>query len=82
VKEAVKILKEKVGQQDEEECDRLLKGTRVYILGNNTGQKQTKTGNIHTVPVLLVCPCRSKKERLENSVRKAGLHISSGLKKF
>ncbi len=76
VEEAVKIIKEKVDTQDREECDRIFKGTKVYILGKITSQKQTQTGEIYTVPVLLACQCRSKKERLEEILRRARLHIA------
>jgi hypothetical protein len=54
VEEVVKIIKEKVSVQEREECNRMLKGTRVYILGKHTSQKQTQRGETYTVPVLLV----------------------------
>jgi small-conductance mechanosensitive channel len=76
VKDAVKNIKGKISSQDREECDRIFKGTKVYILGGSTSRKQTRTGDIHTVPVLLACLCRSDRERLEKILRKAGLHVS------
>ena len=76
VEEAVKIIKEKVSPKDREECDRILKGTRVYVLGKCTSQKQTEKGNVHTVPVLLACQCGSEKGRLEEILRRAGLHVA------
>ena len=76
VKEAVKIIKEKVNKKDSEEVERILKGTRVYILGKSTGPKQTSDGEIQTVPVLLSCKCRRDKERMEELLRRAGLHVS------
>jgi hypothetical protein len=74
--EAVKIIKEKVRMQDRKECDRILKGTRVYLLGKSLSQKQTEKGKIYTVPVLFACRCRSEKGRLEEMLRRAGLHVS------
>ncbi len=53
-----------------------MKGTRVSILGNGTSIKEMKKGKIHTVPVLLVCICRSTKESLEDILRKAGFFLS------
>ncbi len=37
----------------------------VSILGNSTSPKEVGKGMMHTVPALLVCKCRSIKERLE-----------------
>ncbi len=64
--------------QEMEECDRIFKETRVYmsILGKSASQKQTQTGQICTVPVLMACQCRSEKGRLEEILRKARLHVS------
>jgi hypothetical protein len=76
VEAGVKIIEEKVKMQDRKECDKIFKGTRIHILGKNTSQKQTKTEMTHTVPVLLVCQCRNKKDRLENILRKAGFLVS------
>ena len=76
VEEAVKIIKEKVNLPDRKELERLLKGTRVYALGKCTEQKQAEKGKIHTVPILLVCQCRSEKVSLEEVLRKAGVHVA------
>jgi hypothetical protein len=76
VEEAVKIIKEKVSLHDREECDRILKRTRVYTLGKSLSQKQTQTGKIYTVPVLLACQCKSEKDRLEEILKKGRMHVS------
>ena len=76
VDKAVKIIKEKISLQDRKEWDSLIKGIRVYALGKCTGQKQTEKGRIHTVPVLLVCQCRSEKGRVEKVLKRAGLHVA------
>ncbi len=41
----MKIIKEKASMQDRKECDRNLKGTRVYVLGKCSIKKQTEKGN-------------------------------------
>jgi hypothetical protein len=82
VEEAIRLLQEKVGKQDREEFGRIMKGTRVSILGHGTDVKEEEKGMIHTVPVLLTCRCRSEKERLENIVRKEEpMYPSSGLRR-
>jgi beta-glucosidase-like glycosyl hydrolase len=51
VKEAISRIKEKVSANDKEECERIMKGIRVDILGKSTSMKETGKGMIHTVPV-------------------------------
>ncbi len=53
-----------------------LKEPRFIYWRGSTSRKLTRIGNIHTVPVLLACFCRSDKERLEKILRKAWLHVS------
>jgi hypothetical protein len=76
VKEAISRIKEKVSANNKEECERIMKGIRVDILGKSTSMKETGKGMIHTVPVLISCGCKNVKERLEVIVRKAGLVAS------
>jgi hypothetical protein len=76
ITEAISRIKENVIDNDQEEYDRIMKGTRVDILGKRTCVKETRKGSIHTVPVLLTCGCRNVKERLEAIVRNAGLVAS------
>jgi hypothetical protein len=73
VKEAISRIKEKVTGNDKEECDMVMRGVRVDILGKCTSMKETEKGKIHTVPILITCGCRNVKERLEAIVRKVGL---------
>jgi hypothetical protein len=70
------IIKEKVSLQNKEECDKILNGVKVYILGKCTIPQESSAGVIDTVPVLLGCQCRSEKERLEHILRNAGLHVA------
>jgi hypothetical protein len=66
-------IKEKVTDKDKEECERILKGVRIDILGKSTTTKVIGNSKIHTVPILISCGCKNVKERLEGMVRKAGL---------
>jgi hypothetical protein len=78
VENAARIIKEKIGMR-KGECDRILKGSKILIMGKSTSKKETKGGLIHTLPILLVCQGslgRSQKERLADILRKAGLHVS------
>jgi hypothetical protein len=76
VKEAISRIKEKATVNDKEECDRIMKGVRIDILGKCTSTKDTEKGRIHTVPILITCGCKNVKNRLEAIVRKAGLTAS------
>ncbi len=76
VKDAISKIKEKLVDSKKEEFDRIMKGTRVDILGKGTGDKETEKGSIYTVPVLFTCGCRSVKERLEMLMRKSGLTVA------
>jgi hypothetical protein len=60
--------------KDREDCEQILKGTGA---GGQVKRKQLKEGYIHTLPILLICQSRSKKERLEGSVEKAIIIASS-----
>jgi DNA repair exonuclease SbcCD ATPase subunit len=73
VTEAISKIREKVTENDKEECDRIMKGVRIDILGKSTSTKETEKGKIHTVPVLITFGCKNVKERMEAIVRKAGL---------
>jgi hypothetical protein len=76
VTEAISLIKEKVADNDKEECERIMKGVRIDILGKSTSRKEIGKGKIHTVPILISCGCKNVKERLEGMVRKAGLVAS------
>jgi hypothetical protein len=76
IAEARSRIKGKVLESDKEEYDRIMKGTRMDILGKSTSMKETGKGRVHTVPVLITCGCRNVKERLETILRKAGLVAS------
>jgi hypothetical protein len=76
VKEAISKMKARMVGSDRNDFDRMIKGTRVDILGRGTSVKETEKGNIHTVPVLITCGCKSVKERMEVLMRKSGTIVS------
>ncbi len=76
VMEAIRLIREKVTENDKEKCDRIMKGVRIDILGKSKCMKEVEKGKINTVPVLIICGCRNVKERLEVILRKAGLVAS------
>ena len=76
VEEAVRKLQEKVSVHDREEFERIMRGTKVSVLGNSTSVKEVEKGKIHTVPILLACWCKNAKERLEDIVKRAGIFVS------
>ncbi len=73
VMEAIRLIREKVTENDKEKCDRIMKGVRIDILGKSKCMKEVEKGKINTVPVLIICGCRNVKESLEVVLRKAGL---------
>jgi hypothetical protein len=81
VTEAISQIKEKVKESDKEDCDRIMTGVRIDVLGKSTCTKESGKGRIHTEPELITCGCKNMKERLEVIVRKAGLDASFQLRK-
>jgi hypothetical protein len=73
--DAVRMTSERVSWQDREECYRIIKGIRVYILRKCTSEMNSKKEG-PLVPVLFVFKCKSKKERLEIIVKKVGFIVS------
>jgi hypothetical protein len=76
VKEAISNLEEKMVGRDRDDFDRMIKGTRVDILGEGMRVKETEKGQIHMVPLLITCGCRSVKDRMEVLIRKTGINVS------
>ncbi len=55
----MRMIQEKVSMNDREEYDQIFIRIRVYIIAKFTSEKERAKGRTHTVPVLLVCKCRS-----------------------
>ncbi len=43
---AISRIKEKVTENDKEECDRIMEGVRINILGKCTSTKETEKGTV------------------------------------
>jgi hypothetical protein len=76
LKEAEEKIKGKVDEKDRKECEWILRKSRVYVLGEGTGEKEVGKERIYTAPLLIKCGSRSEKERLEGMLRKAGVRVA------
>ncbi len=76
LKEAEAIIRGKVGEKDKQECEWILRRSRVYILGKGTEEKVVEGERIWTVPVLVRCGSLIEKERLEMILRSSGVRPS------
>jgi hypothetical protein len=76
LKEAEAIIRGKVKEEDKKECERILRRSKVYILGKGTEEKVVKGERICTVPVLVRCGSLIEKERLEIILRSSGVWSS------
>jgi hypothetical protein len=76
LKEAEGIIKGKVDGKDRKECEWILRKSRVYVLGEGTGEKEVGKERIYTAPLLIKCGSHSEKERLEGMLRRAGVRVA------
>jgi hypothetical protein len=76
LKEAEAIIRGKVKEQDNKECEWILRRSKVYILGKGTEEKIVKGERICTVPVLVRCGSLIEKERFEIILRSSGVRPS------
>jgi hypothetical protein len=76
LKEAEGIIKGKVDEKDRKECEWILRKSRLYVLGEGTGEKEVGKESIYTAPVLIKCGSQTEKERLEGMLRRAGVRVA------
>jgi hypothetical protein len=76
LKEAKGIIKGKVDEKDRKECEWILRKSRLYVLGEGTGEKEVGKERICTAPVLIKCGSQTEKERLEGMLRRAGVRVA------
>jgi hypothetical protein len=76
LKEAEEIIKGKVDEKDRKECEWILRKSRLYVLGEGTGEKEVGKERIYTAPVLIKCGSNTEKERLEGMLRTAGVRVA------
>ncbi len=82
VKEAISKMKARMVDSDRNDFDRMIKGTRVDILGRGTSVKETEKGNGERKHTYSACTdhmwmySKSVKERMEVLMRKSGTIVS------
>jgi hypothetical protein len=74
VRQVVNMFRGDIPPTERNSYDRIMRKTRVAILGKKTEVRRDKDRNrsIHTVPVLLECQNKSDRDELEYMLRKAG----------
>jgi hypothetical protein len=65
-------LRNDIHPEDRQHFDRILRRTRIQILGRGTEQRRDRSKVIHTVPVLLECQDRTDSWDLDSILRHAG----------
>jgi hypothetical protein len=76
LKEAEGIIKGKVAGKDRQECEWILRKSRVYILGEGTEERELGEERICTTPLLVKCGSQAERERLECMLRRAGVRVA------
>jgi len=76
IKSAMDMIKENVKLQDRKEWEWNVKRSRIYVLGQQTKEKEFEGRKIFTVPILIKCSSVGDKERMERLVRNAGIRVS------
>jgi hypothetical protein len=76
VKRALEKVKENMRLQDRKEWDWSVSRSRIYVLGQQTKEKEFEGKKIFTVPILIKCGSVGDKERMERLVRNAGIRVS------
>jgi hypothetical protein len=76
LKEAEGIIKGKVDEKDRKECEWILRKSRLYVLGEGTGEKEVGKERIYTTPMLIKCGSHTEKERMEGMLRTAGVRVA------
>jgi len=74
--EAEGIIKGKVMDKDRNECEWILRKSKVYILGDGTEEKEFGKERICTAPVLVKCGSQVDRERLEGMLKYVGVRTA------
>ena len=76
VKEAMEMIKEKVKLQDRKDWEWSVRRSKIYVLGQQTREKEYEGRKIFTVPILLRCSSIGDKETMERLLRNSGIRVS------
>jgi hypothetical protein len=72
VRQLVSMIRGDVRTEDRTMVDRIMRRTRIILLGKKTEMRKERGRTIYTVPVLLECQNKSDAEDLDMAMRKAG----------
>jgi hypothetical protein len=72
VRSVVKGIKEDVHPDDRGRLDRIMRRTRVQILGRSTELRRGRDRSIYTVPVMLECQDKGDADELDSILRRVG----------
>lgn len=73
---ALELIRVNIKLPERQEFEWSMRRNRIFVLGKTTKEKVFEGRTIHTVPILLSCPCIGDKERLERILRNAGIRAS------
>jgi len=76
VKNALEMIKENMKLQDRKEWDWNVQRSRIFVLGQQTKEKEFEGRKIFKVPILIKCGSVGDKERMEKMIRNAGIRVS------
>jgi len=72
VREALVEVRRNIRQEDVPNLERIIKRTRLVVLGRKTEERQEGGRTVHTVPILFQGQDRKDAEELDRTLRKAG----------
>jgi hypothetical protein len=75
VEDSIRMIKEKVRQQDSEECDRIFKGTRVYTYWGKVLVKRKQQKELNTLCLSFSFATVAVKKMLEEIVKRSGIIV-------
>jgi len=75
-RQAIQIIRDDVRQTEIGWFDKIIRRSRVSVLGKATVRKDNGNGEYHTVPILVSCKDRNEKWDLEGIIRRAGYYPS------
>ena len=76
VKRVIGILKSEIHPEDRYKFDRILRKTRIVVLGKRTQSVRDRGENIFTVPILLEASCARDSEEIGEMLRRGGFFPS------
>jgi transposase-like protein len=72
VRQVVSMLRSDVAPSEKSRLDRILRRTRIVLLGKRTELRKERNGNIHNIPVLLEMQNKADTDDMDMMLRQAG----------